>query len=119
MKPRVNVELDYCRLIIDGDFKEFNCFNASANLISKYVIKNCKIKIVGDKKTIVGVGDFSLENTALKVINTEIDGNFMGVYACYNTGGVLINNTFYKARNIISSDSGCITNNNFIVDIIQ
>ena len=119
MKPRVNVELDYCRLIIDGDFKEFNCFNASANLISKYIIKNCKIKIVGDKKTVVGVGNFSLENTTLKIINTEIDGNCSGGYACYNTGGILINNTFYKARNIISSDSRCITNNNFIVETIN
>ena len=119
MKPRVNVELDYCRLIIDGDFKEFNCFNASANLIAKYIIKNCKIKIVGDKKTVVGVGDFSLENTTLKIINTEIDGNCSGGYACYNTGGFLINNTFYKARNIISSDSRCITNNNFIVETIN
>ena len=119
MKPRVNVELEYCRLIIDGDFNEFSCFNASPNLISKYVIKNCKIKIVGDKQTVFATGDYSLQNNTLKVINTEIDGNFIGVYACYNTGGVLINNTFYKARNIISSDSRCITNNNFIVENIN
>ena len=119
MKPRVNVELDYCRFIIDGDFNDFSCFIASANLISKYVIKNCKIKIVGNKKTVFATGDYSLQNNTLKVINTEIDGNFMGAYACYNTGGVLINNTFYKARNIISSDSRCKTNNNFIVETIN